>query len=395
MKNLLLTAILFWFAALGCLNVSAQCNSTFNYTQQGAFTYNFTSNQVEQQGYTYNYTWNFSGLGTYYTPTVSEDFGVTGDFQVCLKVSVQDSLGATLCTDSSCNVVVSTGTITPQCFPDVFIFYNYYPGSTQVQFSNTLADYTNVTVTWWFGDGNFETGVASPVYTYAAYGNYNVCLYLADTLNTCVDTVCTLFMLDSCPGQPDFSWLQPLDGTDSIVFTGYGNPGQEYTWIFGDGDTAQTSGDTVLSHIYPASGPYQVCVTSGQAACQSSFCNEVIVDSCRYAVSFAYGYSADSLFQVNFYGPGNNGNYNIVSNFYWYLGDGTVDSVFYVMDSRTPIPAPAPTPFACKPMFWVAASLNNATPLHFNATWRAHFGWSKPAPILLNIPPIPYNIFRA
>jgi hypothetical protein len=180
----LVTAIAFCAFAL---SASAQCNSTFSYLSNGSNYYTFTANQVEQQGYTYNYTWNLSTGDVYYTPTAVESFyNGPGNYQACLTVSIQNSLGVNICTDSTCLAIIVPPVI--QCFPNLYFSVLQDTTTTQFSFTNNLTDYTNVAISWNFGDGTQLAGIAAPTHNFPGYGEYTVCFYATDTISHCMDS---------------------------------------------------------------------------------------------------------------------------------------------------------------------------------------------------------------
>ncbi|MBE0640451.1 MAG: PKD domain-containing protein, partial [Bacteroidales bacterium] len=61
---------------------------------------------------------------------------------------------------------------------------------------NTMPKSPTATYDWSFGDGNTASGL-NVTNTYAAFGQYNVCLVLTDTAFQCADTFCKLINVDS------------------------------------------------------------------------------------------------------------------------------------------------------------------------------------------------------
>ena len=64
-----------------------------------------------------------------------------------------------------------------------------------------------------------------------------------------------------------------------------------YKWIFGDGDSVLTARkDTVIAHVYPASGSYNAClVTFNAGGCSDTTCQQIdvtIIPACDLANSF-------------------------------------------------------------------------------------------------------------
>ena len=298
-KDLLLSmAILF----LG-YTASANCDATFSTASLGAGSYQFSANYTTQSSYTYADRWVFDVYGTYNgQASVIQTFWSSGTYHVCHYLTVQDSLGHVVCNDSSCQSVVIV--IPQQCQLSFGAYPSTSPASTSVTFTNTITDYTNLKLVWQFGDGSSAGGVASPTHTYPAWGTYYYCLYVTDTVLHCADSSCNYVQVDSvspCQQQAFLQYTQPLISSDSVVLWQYtaSGPNVITNWDFGDGTTY--SGDSYLSHIYPAAGQYTVYVNCIDTAtqCSSSGYLVVNVDSCSGAfANFSWNGVQNSPHQI-------------------------------------------------------------------------------------------------
>lgn len=108
---------------------------------------------------------------------------------------------------------------------------------------------------WDFGDGNTSTQ-QNPSHTYAATGNYTVCL--TAVTNCGVDSTCASINVNVC-SNPTAAFSETnndpsFDFTDGSTTTGI----VTYSWDFGDGNTSTQQNPT---HTYVDNGTYTVTLT--------------------------------------------------------------------------------------------------------------------------------------
>ena len=308
----------------------AQCNATYVVTPLRNGAYEFQANYTPVDGYTYSDIWNL-GL---YNGTVTgqsffqQTFYLSGTYNICHILIVQDSLGLTLCNDTSCQQVLIT--VPTPCIPQFSANGTQTQNTFLVSFTNSIADYTNLKIVWNYGDGTSDVGIASPTHIYPAYNTYNFCLYATDTVHGCVDSACSTINVDSTSPCAAYQYgsilsVQPWLTTDSIVFTEwqFANSGYGITWNFGDG--AVGYGDSV-AHTYLVAGEYQVCVydTNALNGCTYSVCKQTSVDTCSAAFANFTIYPALNMpLQIYHYSdsilpPGTSAT--------WNYGNGIIDS---------------------------------------------------------------------
>ncbi len=128
---------------------------------------------------------------------------------------------------------------------------------------------------WDFGDGSPLSTQASPTHTYAALGNYTVCLTTTTTTG-CTSTSCTTVSvtpLNPCNVQFGYQ-AQPAGSQTS--FNALIQPNYQYAWTFGDGTSGTGPNPT---HIYALPGLYQVCLTVSNpiSGCTNSVCYNVSI----------------------------------------------------------------------------------------------------------------------
>ncbi len=141
---------------------------------------------------------------------------------------------------------------------------------------------------WMFGDGGYSTEI-NPVHQYAQPGYYGVTLVIGALGTTCYDSAIQyIYVGDSAGGgcQADFTYsFDSLQGGNLVFFNDLstGNP-NAWLWDFGDGATSTTQNPT---HLFPAPGSFNVCLTISGDSCTSTFCNTItIADTTNYNTVF-------------------------------------------------------------------------------------------------------------
>ena len=137
---------------------------------------------------------------------------------------------------------------------------------------------------WDFGDGA-SSGSANPMHVFPTYGSYVVCLTISDNSNPpCQSTRCDTIRIDvPCKAQFIYS-LDSMNRTPLVYHfnsTSTGNPTQ-YKWQFEGGITYATPN---VTHHFPASGSYDVCLTiikkaGSQVVCSDTAC--ILVHTAKY-----------------------------------------------------------------------------------------------------------------
>jgi gliding motility-associated-like protein len=146
------------------------------------------------------------------------------------------------------------------------------------QFTNTSLGGLNFI--WDFGDGSAKSTLTNPTHLYPTIGTYQVTL-IANDPSTCNLTDTTKFTI-SVVSKPTASYYyspQPTLPNTAVVFNNISIGGVFYKWIFGDGDSVLTNRkDTLVSHIYPATGVYNAClVVFNAGGCSDTTCQQISV----------------------------------------------------------------------------------------------------------------------
>lgn len=204
-----------------------------------------------------------------------------------------------------------------------FIYSPDLSNSLIVNFSDLSIG--NITDWFWdFGDSSSST-VQNPVHTFAAAGQYNVCLVVKDPVNSCSDTLCQTIIV-SAPGNcfAIFSSVQDSVDPNTLFFTdnSIGNA-SNWLWNFGDGTISNAQNP---AHTFQADGTYQVCLTITDSAqnCTDSTCSYVYAGF-QSGCSAFYTSVPDSAnpFLYNFFDY-SMGNANTWS---WNFGDGSTSAL--------------------------------------------------------------------
>ena len=130
---------------------------------------------------------------------------------------------------------------------------------------------------WNFDDGTTSTE-ESPTHTYNATGTYTVKLIVKDT-STCnkIDsTQQTITVSDKPTAGFSYTPTTPKENTP-FEFTNLSTGATLYKWLFDDGDSVVTTKrDTLVTHIYNATGTYNVCLVAYNIyGCTDTFCQPV------------------------------------------------------------------------------------------------------------------------
>ena len=193
-----------------------------------------------------------------------------------------------LCEGIYANIVANTGgvCVSNALGPDTlvappiidsftYVVHEGCKGDTAI-FTNDSWPASDLTYTWYFGDGGTSTDV-NPVHVYTTPGTFTVKLLITNT--RCFDSSKQNITLNNLiiPGftaVPDSFLCQgsPVTFTNTSLGTLL-----NYTWIFGDGYTATT---TDAIHIYPNSGVYNVLlIVTNYVPCSDTVSTTLAVDS--------------------------------------------------------------------------------------------------------------------
>ena len=131
---------------------------------------------------------------------------------------------------------------------------------------------------WDFGDGSPIDHSINPTHLYVKPGTYIVKLIAQDpsTCNKVDSTADTITVSPKPTASFTYSPIPPQENTFT-TFINSSTGGTHYKWLFGDGDTLATlQRDTIVKHIYNATGTYTVCLIAyNDYNCTDTSCQAV------------------------------------------------------------------------------------------------------------------------
>ncbi len=208
-----------------------------------------------------------------------------------------------------------------QCHAD--FNWEQLPGTLQLHFHSTsTSEHDIISYQWTFGDSGTSDG-QNPYHTFAAPGNYQVCLIITDNVG-CVSDICHEVTVNAVSNDCNaaFEWSQ-TPGTLTIVFNNNSTSEHDIisnAWNFGD--THQGDGVNP-SHTYSEPGTYLVClIITDNVGCVSDVCHEVTVAPVQAPchAGFTWDQVGNSL-EVDFSNTSTSEN-DIIS-YSWNFGDGS------------------------------------------------------------------------
>jgi gliding motility-associated-like protein len=162
-----------------------------------------------------NWYWDFGdGTGTDTVQNPSYTYPNGGTYNV--ELIVQSAQG---CWDTITNPVLIQGPPTAG--------YSSSPSSVKVNEPFTFTDFSVTNITDWFWDFGDTLGTSTqqhPNYSYAAAGNYNVCLRVTDVFG-CKDSICDVVIVFMPPQVPNA--FSPNGDAANSIFSVLGGPYKE------------------------------------------------------------------------------------------------------------------------------------------------------------------------
>lgn len=200
--------------------------------------------------------------------------GTSNGMQCCQKVNIPVTIPRP-CPITSTNV---TG-------------FNYRQNATgSITFYSNIVAPTGCVYSWNFGNSTTSTAV-SPTYTYPVAGTYTACLTITHTATGCSKTFCQSIIAAPAPNCnliPRYTATRctgaPLDISFNVVnnTSGIAPSNVTYSWTFGDG-TSDVSTSPSISHTFPSTGNYVVCLQKVTANCTTNVCHTFNVQMPTYA----------------------------------------------------------------------------------------------------------------
>lgn len=210
------------------------------------YTVNFTDQSSTSVT---SFFWDFGDGNTSTQQNPNHTYATGGMYTVCQVVS--DSCG----TDSTCQTL--------NVCPTPTVAFT----SSGTELSYTFTDGSSASSTSWFwdfGDGNTST-TQNPNHTYAAPGNYTVCLVATNACGS--DSSCNNISV-TC-AAPDAIFSDSIDGLTFYFTDQSTNSPTSWYWDFDDGNTSTQQNPT---HTFAAPGLYDVCLVATSVCGSDSFC---------------------------------------------------------------------------------------------------------------------------
>jgi gliding motility-associated-like protein len=133
------------------------------------------------------------------------------------------------------------------------------------------------TFIWSFGDGGTST-TTNPVHTYLATGIYTITLIAIDpnTCNITDTTSLSIEVFDNPVSNYSFAPVPAVENTPTTFTNLASQDAVRFKWLFGDGDSLVTASRSPVTHQYNATGKYNACLVSINAAgCADTLCQQV------------------------------------------------------------------------------------------------------------------------
>ncbi len=216
--------------------------------------------------------------------------------------------------------IILSNKITAQCNA---AFTTSTTGYNQITFNNlSTPSGTNISYTWWFGDGNLST-LPNPVHYYSSTGTYTVTLSMFNSINSCTSTSTQTLSIGICAATASFAVTNNGGGSYTFINTTASLGTNTYVvWNFGDGSLSNNLSTTTPT--YGSNGNYIVSLTVGDTLtnfCTTTTTQTININSlpCSVTASFVtYSSNSNSYFFSNLTTPNSS---NI--NYFWQFGDGT------------------------------------------------------------------------
>lgn len=308
-------------------NIQAQdvycATVNYNYTEgeNGKVTFTATSDKPVIEWY-----WYFGDQATSREENPSHQYFYAGEYDVCVKVVVNDN-----CTGAICKTIrVEKGALGGSCNLDAQWKYEISGKMiTAKAWSNAT---TAATYAWSFGDN--QTGLGNEVrHEFNENGDYEVCLTVTQpsataTGQSCTEKVCKKITIGSaqnpCDLKADFTFELSGNNLVAKATSNAGNSGK-YLWKISDGTALE---GTEIKHEFKEKGDYEVCLNVSKPAttvsqpCSVTVCKKLSIittnSPCDFDVDFKFELNGNILSALAITNAGNGANYK------WKISDGTV-----------------------------------------------------------------------
>jgi PKD repeat protein len=203
-KNLLITIFTTLFAMFANAQSPCACTISITYNPGGAATLTATPNAPNANQ---TFSWSLGNGTAAYGQTVTTTYNNNGAYVVC--VTVVDSVISGGCTYTTCDsVLITNANNLPSCSASYYIVPDSMNSAPHTYLGYNASTGSGLSYLWYWGDGDSSTGFA-PSHTYAAAGNYLLCLMVSN--GTCKDTFCATQAINKKQNDPfSINFVDPM-----------------------------------------------------------------------------------------------------------------------------------------------------------------------------------------
>ncbi|MBS1747171.1 MAG: PKD domain-containing protein [Bacteroidetes bacterium] len=270
-------------------------------------TVQFTDNSTAGSGSINQWIWDFGDGITSTDKNPSHTYFISDTFSVTLTTINSFGCKNTLQQED----LIKVGDVILDSF--TYSYVSACKPPVAVTFNNLSQSNSDLTFFWDFGDGNTSTA-KNPVHTYSSSGDFNVKL-VATNANGCNQTYEEKILIGSA--NADFTFANACINSPTIFIDNSNPKSLTQKWFFGDGTSGSGS---QVSHVYTASGTYQVTLYADFGGCKDTITKPVTTGQKINADFTASGNTNTCLYPTNIQfasdAPG-------AITYLWLFGDGT------------------------------------------------------------------------
>lgn len=236
-------------------------------------SYSFTNTSSFPPGKPFknnSFKWDFDDGTTLVTgaQTVTHSFPAAGNYNV--KLILNDT---NYC--NSPDTVKKSLRVAPQVIAK---FQTANAGCLPYKATITNTSTAGTNFIWNFGDGSPVSTTINPTHTYTTSGTFMIKLIAIDS-GTCNIKDSTTFTINVSPNpKAAFTYNpNPPQINLPVNFTNNSIGGNNFTWIFGDGDSVKTTSITTpVQHLYNATKLYNTClIATNNYNCKDTTCTQI------------------------------------------------------------------------------------------------------------------------
>jgi gliding motility-associated-like protein len=201
---------------------------------------------------------------------------------------------------------------------------------------------------------------ATPSFTYAIAGNYNISLTITTTGRCSATTVFNNAVTVGTPTPATFtaSPNTPVCRPTAVSFTSTSSPADRYEWNFGDGVFAEADTNSI-HHVYKNEGMYLVSLTVIHNGCPSSAFFGASVQVNPPIAGFSFQTDCNNILQVAF-SDTSEVDPAQATTYTWDFGDGATSGPVTIPAGASPEP-PLSHTYAALGTYTVTLTVSNAT----------------------------------